>query len=296
MPQWSVPEVHHLSIFIPTALIRRRLHVVRRRFRRRRRIIAQQLVHFRRAVLLGAGRWLRLAAAPALADLERRDGDPERQRREDGDGDWPHHRQVGLGLRQRVLEHHDAEPHVLNARLDGDGDDASQRLTQQRRHQPAEEEAEVGQRTAGEHKHRRDQPEDEEVRVDADRDHERSDDEEDRFEQAADLARHRRPKSTDEDADGERHDDGHEGDDDADEGDLDVPVFLHHQLTERQQPQWHHRCNSRRHFVTADRYDTRREITHSNILVIYASGMQLLESSVNPVICTQWFGIKRLLI
>ena len=119
--------------------------------------------------------------AAAASHLERDHGDPQRDGREHGDDDRRDDRQVGLGLRQRVLHQNDRDARVLDARLYGDGDDACARLPGDAGEQAAAREADVRHEAAGEEDARRQQAEYVKVRVDAERHHEDDKEDEDRL-------------------------------------------------------------------------------------------------------------------
>ena len=129
-------------------------------------------------------------------------------------------------MRQRALHDEDGYADVLDARLQGDGDDPLPRLLEDGRDYCAEQETGVGQATSGEDDDGREHREDVGVDVDGDREHDDDDAHEERTQDLADDGSDAGPVATDEDPDGERDEDHAQRRCDAAERNDDTGVFV----------------------------------------------------------------------
>ena len=143
-------------------------------------------------------------------------------------------------MRQRVLHDEDRDADVLDARLEGDGDDARPGLVADGRENGSEQEADVRQTASNQHDGDGEHPDDSNVHVDGNRKEDDDDEEEERAQDLADDGSDVGLEATDEDADDQWNDDDGQTGRDAAEWNDHTRVFVQQGLTEREQPQRQH--------------------------------------------------------
>ena len=143
-------------------------------------------------------------------------------------------------MRQRVLHDEDRDADVLDAGLEGDGDDPRPGLAADGRENGSEQEAGVRQTASSQHDCDGEHPDDSNVHVDGDREEDDDDEEEERAQDLADDGSDVGLEATDEDADDQWNDDDEQTGRDAAEWNDHTRVFVQQGLTEREQPQRQH--------------------------------------------------------